>query len=133
MPPRYLETILLLCCVVTMFSSTSAAYSPRRLYCCVEYQEKPVPYQWIKGYKLQSSKEVCNIDAVIFYILKNRKVCATVKDEWVRKALARISSELKNMSSSNTVTGKTLHPDLKGTFNHSNATFSNITSNHNIQ
>ncbi|KAK6302897.1 C-C motif chemokine 20 [Coregonus clupeaformis] len=133
MAPRYLETILFLCCVVTMFSSTSAAYGPRKLYCCVEYQEKPVPYQQIKGYKLQSSKEVCNINAIIFYTLKNKKVCASVKDEWVRKALARLSFKLKKMSGSNTVTGKTPHPDLKGTFNHSNTTFSNITSNHNIQ
>uniref|UniRef100_A0AAZ3QRF6 Chemokine interleukin-8-like domain-containing protein n=1 Tax=Oncorhynchus tshawytscha TaxID=74940 RepID=A0AAZ3QRF6_ONCTS len=90
MAPTYLETILLLCCVGIMFSSTSAAYGPRRLYCCVEYQEKPIPNQQIKGYKLQSSKEVCNIDAIIFYTLKNKKVCATVKDEWVRKALARL-------------------------------------------
>ncbi|XP_038819156.1 C-C motif chemokine 20-like [Salvelinus namaycush] len=105
MAPTYLETILLLCCLVTMFSSTSAAYGPRRLYCCVEYQEKPVPYQQIKGYQLQSSTEVCNIDAIIFYTVKNKKVCATVKDEWVRKALALLSSKLKKMSSSNTVTG----------------------------
>ncbi|XP_035644676.1 C-C motif chemokine 20-like [Oncorhynchus keta] len=120
MAPTYLETILLLCCVVTMFSSTSASYGPRRLYCCVEYQEKPVPDQQIKGYKLQSSKEVCNIDAIIFYTLKNKKVCATVKDEWVRKALARLSAELKKMSSSKTVTGKPPHPDLKETSSHSN-------------
>uniref|UniRef100_A0A4W5JRY0 Chemokine interleukin-8-like domain-containing protein n=1 Tax=Hucho hucho TaxID=62062 RepID=A0A4W5JRY0_9TELE len=89
MASRYLETILL-CCVVTMFSSTSAAYGPRKLYCCVEFQEKPVPYKQIIGYKQQSYKEVCNNDAIIFYTTKSKKVCASIKDEWVRTALARL-------------------------------------------
>uniref|UniRef100_A0A8C8BUF3 Chemokine interleukin-8-like domain-containing protein n=1 Tax=Oncorhynchus tshawytscha TaxID=74940 RepID=A0A8C8BUF3_ONCTS len=95
---RYLETILLLCCIVTMFSSTSAAYGPRKLYCCVEFQEKPVPYTQIIGYKQQSYKEVCNNDAIIFYTTKNKKVCASIKDEWVRTALVRLSSKLKKIS-----------------------------------
>ncbi|XP_041697248.1 C-C motif chemokine 20 [Coregonus clupeaformis] len=98
MASRYLDTILLLCCIVTMLSSTSAAYGPRKLYCCVEYQEKPIPYQQIKGYKQQSYKEVCNNDAIIFYTVKNKKVCASIKDEWVRTALAHLSSKLKKMS-----------------------------------
>ncbi|XP_020323060.1 C-C motif chemokine 20 [Oncorhynchus tshawytscha] len=98
MASRYLETILLLCCIVTMFSSTSAAYGPRKLYCCVEFQEKPVPYTQIIGYKQQSYKEVCNNDAIIFYTTKNKKVCASIKDEWVRTALVRLSSKLKKIS-----------------------------------
>ncbi|CDQ78218.1 unnamed protein product [Oncorhynchus mykiss] len=109
-----------------MFSSTSAAYGPRKLYCCVEFQEKPVPYTKIIGYKQQSYKEVCNNDAIIFYTTKNKKVCASIKDEWL---------QTEEDIHSNTVMAKPPQPTLKGRFTHSDTTFSNrnINSNNPIE
>uniref|UniRef100_A0AAY5L5M0 Chemokine interleukin-8-like domain-containing protein n=1 Tax=Esox lucius TaxID=8010 RepID=A0AAY5L5M0_ESOLU len=87
MAPRYLNVILLLCSLVTMFCQGTREIYPRKLYCCVEYQQQPIPIQNIKGYKMQSSTEVCHIDAIIFYTIKNYKVCANIKDNWVKQAL----------------------------------------------
>ncbi|XP_020323059.1 uncharacterized protein LOC109875214 isoform X1 [Oncorhynchus kisutch] len=124
MASRYLETILLLCCIVTMFSSTSAAYGPRKLYCCVEFQEKPVPYTQIIGYKQQSYKELLYHE----------------EQEGMRQHQGRVgedgsgSSQLQTEEDihSNTVMAKTPQPTLKGRFTHSDTTFSNRNSNSTI-
>ncbi|NP_001290641.1 chemokine (C-C motif) ligand 20 precursor [Esox lucius] len=103
MAPRYLNVILLLCSLVTMFCQGTREIYPRKLYCCVEYQQQPIPIQNIKGYKMQSSTEVCHIDAIIFYTIKNYKVCANIKDNWVKQALDHLSKKLKKLSSENSV------------------------------
>ncbi|KAI4809220.1 hypothetical protein KUCAC02_018126 [Chaenocephalus aceratus] len=85
-----------------------------------------------KGYREQTTKENCNIEAIIFYTVRKNEVCATQKDEWVRKTLELLSSKLKKMSSaaSKTAMRKTVNPALKndgGSFVSTTATFPHTT------
>lgn len=42
-----------------------------------------------------------------FYTVKKIEICATQKDEWVRKTLELLSSKLKKMSKADSVAGET--------------------------
>ncbi|XP_056149864.1 C-C motif chemokine 20-like [Lampris incognitus] len=100
MRPRYMvtATTALLCCILGMLSLTSGVQAAMGNACCTSYTRTPVAFHLIKGFKEQSYREICRIDAIIFYTRRNKKVCASSKDEWVRRALARLSSKLKKMS-----------------------------------
>ncbi|KAL0966374.1 hypothetical protein UPYG_G00294510 [Umbra pygmaea] len=126
MAQRNSRMILLLFSLATMFCLvTSDTYGPKRLSCCVEYQKQPIPFNNIKGYKLQSSLEMCHMDAIIFYTIRNIKVCATIKDAWVQKALGFLSEKLKKMTNSKNVMDKPLH---HAGFFHKNTTSPNESS-----
>ncbi|KAA0718794.1 Testis-specific serine/threonine-protein kinase 5 [Triplophysa tibetana] len=79
-----------------LFGVRGSTYGPLNHACCVKYTRKPLPFGLIKGYIEQSSLEVCRIDAIIFFTKHNKKVCASVKDEWVRETLARLSRVILN-------------------------------------
>ncbi|KAL7879604.1 hypothetical protein SRHO_G00018580 [Serrasalmus rhombeus] len=81
---------LISCGVLCTLSPTTATYGPMNHACCVKYTRKPVAFSLIKGYFEQSSREVCRIDAIIFITKRNKKICASTADDWVRKALARL-------------------------------------------
>uniref|UniRef100_A0A8C2XDN4 Chemokine interleukin-8-like domain-containing protein n=1 Tax=Cyclopterus lumpus TaxID=8103 RepID=A0A8C2XDN4_CYCLU len=89
--------------------------------CCTRYNRKPVPFQRIKGYRQQSTKENCHIEAIIFYTVKKNQICATHKDEWVRKTLELLSSRLKKMSKTGFAAGES------GSFVRTTETFPNST------
>ncbi|XP_053186026.1 C-C motif chemokine 20-like [Scomber japonicus] len=102
-------TTVLLCLVLGLLSPAPAAlgsYSGRG--CCTRYNRKPVPFQRIKGYREQTVIENCRIEAIIFYTIKNLEICATRKDEWVRKNLELLSSKLKKMSKTSTAAGEAI-------------------------
>uniref|UniRef100_A0A3Q0SIR4 Chemokine interleukin-8-like domain-containing protein n=1 Tax=Amphilophus citrinellus TaxID=61819 RepID=A0A3Q0SIR4_AMPCI len=86
MAPRGMITMtaLLLCFILGILSPAPAACNTA---CCTSYSRRPVPFNRIKGYREQSLKENCRIEAIIFYTVANKQVCATRKDEWVRKTL----------------------------------------------
>ncbi|XP_033507189.2 C-C motif chemokine 17-like [Epinephelus lanceolatus] len=92
-------TTVLLCLILGLLGPAPAALgsSTGRL-CCTRYNRKPVPFQRIKGYREQTTKENCHIEAIIFYTIRKNEICATRKDEWVRKTLELLSSKLKKMS-----------------------------------
>ncbi|XP_036410700.1 C-C motif chemokine 20 [Megalops cyprinoides] len=90
--------LLLLACLLSMLSHTATAYGPLNHACCVKYTVKPLPFSTIKGFIEQSSREVCRIDAIIFYTVRNKKVCASAKDEWVKAHLTRLSAKLKTLA-----------------------------------
>uniref|UniRef100_A0A672SI83 Chemokine interleukin-8-like domain-containing protein n=1 Tax=Sinocyclocheilus grahami TaxID=75366 RepID=A0A672SI83_SINGR len=71
---------------------------PLNYACCVKYTRNPLPFGAIKGFIEQSSREVCRIDAIIFFTKNNRKVCASVGDQWVRAALARLRSKITKLT-----------------------------------
>ncbi|XP_055059128.2 C-C motif chemokine 20 [Misgurnus anguillicaudatus] len=81
---------LLLC----LFPQTPAAYGPMNYACCVKYTREPLPFSWIKGYIEQSSREVCRMDAIIFFTKHKKKVCASINDNWVKEILYRLSSKM---------------------------------------
>ncbi|KAL7876472.1 hypothetical protein AOLI_G00114350 [Acnodon oligacanthus] len=99
MSAKGLVAIALISCVVLCsLSPTTATYGPMNHACCVKYTRKPVAFSLIKGYFEQSSREVCRIDAIIFITKRNKKICASTADDWVRKALVRLSDKMKKMS-----------------------------------
>ncbi|KAJ8357035.1 hypothetical protein SKAU_G00198290 [Synaphobranchus kaupii] len=94
---RCLTVALFLGCLLSVLSHNAFAFGPLNHACCVKYTVKPLPISMIKGYVMQSSQEVCRIDAIIFYTVRDRKVCASAKDAWVKTTLAHLSSRLKTL------------------------------------
>ncbi|XP_077077876.1 C-C motif chemokine 20-like [Siphateles boraxobius] len=84
--------------LLILFPHTSAAYGPLNYACCVKYTRNPLPFGVIKGFIEQSSREVCRIDAIIFFTKNNKKVCASVEDQWVKAALARLRSKIAKLT-----------------------------------
>ncbi|KAG9273787.1 C-C motif chemokine 20-like [Astyanax mexicanus] len=93
--------IVVACWVLCTLCPTSAAYGPLTHACCVKYTRTPVPFKLIKGYIEQSSLEVCRINAIIFITKRNKKVCVSAADGWVRDILERLSTKMKKMSKPN--------------------------------
>ncbi|XP_042353367.1 C-C motif chemokine 17-like [Plectropomus leopardus] len=101
-------TTVLLCFILGLLGPAPAALgSNTGKLCCTRYNRKPVPFQRIKGYREQTTKENCHIDAIIFYTIKRNEICATRKDEWVRKTLELLSSKLRKMSKTGPAAGET--------------------------
>ncbi|XP_073704230.1 C-C motif chemokine 20 [Garra rufa] len=84
--------------LLILFPHTSAAYGPMNYACCVKYTRNPLPFGAITGFMEQKSTEVCRIGAIIFLTKNNKKVCASIKDQWVRAALARLRSKLAKLT-----------------------------------
>ncbi|XP_047446020.1 C-C motif chemokine 20-like [Mugil cephalus] len=89
--------------VLSLAPAARGAYTGKS--CCTTYTRKPVPFNRVRGFREQSIRENCNIDAIIFYTVKNKEVCATRKDEWVKTLLKLLSSKLKKMSKTPSVAG----------------------------
>ncbi|XP_051985267.1 C-C motif chemokine 20 [Xyrauchen texanus] len=97
-PIMSLATITLVSCIVlSLVPQTPAAYGPLNYACCVKYTRNPLPFGLIKGFIMQSSREVCRIDAIIFFT-KHKKVCASAEDEWVRAALSRLKARINKLA-----------------------------------
>ncbi|XP_070701601.1 C-C motif chemokine 20-like [Pempheris klunzingeri] len=137
MAPRGMITVttILLCLMLSLLTPAPAARSHIGKACCTRHNRKPVPFQRIKGYREQTTKENCHIDAIIFYTVKKNEICATQKDEWVRKTLELLSSKLKRMSKASSAAGETqmnksVTPpfiDGRGSFFSTTETFPNST------
>ncbi|XP_030015833.1 C-C motif chemokine 20-like [Sphaeramia orbicularis] len=101
MAPRGMitTTTVLLCFVLGLLNPAPAASrSHTSRSCCTKYFRKPVPINRITGYMEQHREENCRIEAIIFYTVMKKEICATREDEWVRKILASLSTRLKKMS-----------------------------------
>ncbi|XP_048845314.1 C-C motif chemokine 20 [Brienomyrus brachyistius] len=100
---RSLATIALSVCLLVQFFQSGEAYRPLNHACCVKYTRRPLPFRLIKGYVVQSSLEVCRIDAIIFVTMKNHKVCASPEDDWVKTAIFCLSEKIDGMTNSGEV------------------------------
>ncbi|XP_068557515.1 C-C motif chemokine 20-like [Cebidichthys violaceus] len=109
MTPRgTIATAALLCFLLALLGPAPAALGSRTgKACCTSYNRRPVPFQRIKGYREQTSRESCHIEAIIFYTVKKKEICATRRDEWVRKILELLSSKLKKISKTGSAAGET--------------------------
>ncbi|XP_066565070.1 C-C motif chemokine 20 [Amia ocellicauda] len=84
--------------ILSIIFVQSFAYGPMTHDCCIKYTQKPVPLKAIKGFVEQSSLEVCRIDAIIFHTIAEKKICANGKEAWVKRALKKLSSRLKQLA-----------------------------------
>ncbi|XP_037312963.1 C-C motif chemokine 20-like [Pungitius pungitius] len=100
---RIAVTTVLLCFILALLGPAPAALgSQAGKACCMSYNRKPVPFQRIRGYKEQTTRENCHIEAIVFYTVKKNAICATRKDKWVRRNLELLSLKLKKMSKAGT-------------------------------
>ncbi|MBN3326756.1 CCL20 protein, partial [Atractosteus spatula] len=76
--------------LAVLMTLTSVAESQSPVSCCVSYSEKPIPLKIIKDYRIQDTKEYCNINAVLFLTVRGRQICANPKDKWVMTAIQKI-------------------------------------------
>ncbi|XP_031137224.1 C-C motif chemokine 26-like [Sander lucioperca] len=120
-------TTVLLCFILGLLGPTPAALgSHMGKACCTRYNRRPVPFQRIKGYREQTTKENCHIEAIIFYTVKKNEICATRRDEWVRKTLELLSSKLRKMSRTDSDAGES-NREAGGSFISTTEDFQNST------
>ncbi|CAG5896848.1 C-C motif chemokine 20-like [Menidia menidia] len=108
MAPRSTTLAAALCCFILATLGPGPAecdYANRG--CCTSYSRNPVPFRNIVGYKEQTIKENCRMEAIIFYTIKGNAICADEKDEWVKKTLKFLSIKLKRMSKSRLIASGT--------------------------
>uniref|UniRef100_A0A668VJ55 Chemokine interleukin-8-like domain-containing protein n=1 Tax=Oreochromis aureus TaxID=47969 RepID=A0A668VJ55_OREAU len=90
MAPRAMVTLMSL-----LLFHTGHAKCPyeQSMLCKLQANMKPVPLNCIKGYKVQYSDN-CHIEAITFYTVANKQVCANLKAEWVRETLEILQYEM---------------------------------------
>ncbi|MEE6500897.1 hypothetical protein FKM82_003977 [Ascaphus truei] len=78
----YINNLAVLCILALGLLYFTNAAQAGVYDCCYTYSKKPLPVRLIKGFTMQNSYEVCDIDAIIF-ITKKFRVCANPKEQWV--------------------------------------------------
>ncbi|XP_072110748.1 C-C motif chemokine 20-like [Mobula birostris] len=66
--------------------------------CCLRYSQSRLPFRLISGFVMQQSNEMCDIDAVIFYTIGGRAICANPEERWVKRTLHFLSKKLEELS-----------------------------------
>nr|XP_023674322.1 C-C motif chemokine 20-like [Paramormyrops kingsleyae]XP_023674323.1 C-C motif chemokine 20-like [Paramormyrops kingsleyae] len=97
---RSLVTVALSFCLLAEVPQSSEAYRPVNHACCVKYTRRPLPFRLIKGYMVQSSLEVCRMDAIIFVTMRNQKVCASPEHDWVKTTISCLSEKVDVLTNS---------------------------------
>ncbi|KAJ8011593.1 hypothetical protein DPEC_G00059860 [Dallia pectoralis] len=69
---------LLVVLAVGLFANSEAQKG-----CCTRYSIGRMPIDRIRGYSIQTIKNHCNIDAIIFHTIQQRKVCVDPAKDWV--------------------------------------------------
>ncbi|XP_034039072.1 C-C motif chemokine 20a.3 [Thalassophryne amazonica] len=75
-----IKGLILLLTICLSDVCTSAAYHSHG--CCRQYTRGKIPLNNIKGYSVQTVKEMCPINAIIFHT-KRGKVCTNPAFDWV--------------------------------------------------
>lgn len=73
--------------------------------CCIAHFKTPIPVAVFKRFTIQSSGEMCEIDAIIFSTFKGRKVCTDPKDAWVKRAMRFLRKKKKKNKKKKNKTG----------------------------
>ncbi|XP_069753951.1 C-C motif chemokine 20-like [Narcine bancroftii] len=92
---KLVHAVMFLLIVLSMFRD-SAVNSYRS--CCLAHSRSRLPQKLISGYAEQNSNEICEIDAIIFYTIGGRAVCANPRHHWVKRTLNFLSKKLHKMS-----------------------------------
>ncbi|XP_030608632.1 C-C motif chemokine 20-like [Archocentrus centrarchus] len=77
---------------VCLTANTSAAYR----YCCRRYMIGRLRESDIKGYSVQTVKEMCPIDAIIFHTKKG-KACTNPALKWVMDAVDHLRTKAQKV------------------------------------
>ncbi|XP_033894126.2 C-C motif chemokine 20-like [Acipenser ruthenus] len=66
--------------------------------CCYSYSIKPLHCSRIRGYTIQTTKDACNIDAIVFHSIGNRNICANPLDKWVMDRIECLNRRVDNIN-----------------------------------
>ncbi|XP_067084019.1 C-C motif chemokine 19-like [Osmerus mordax] len=69
--------------------------------CCLKVSDREIPRQLVRSYQHQHLGQGCSLDAVIFVTKKNRFLCATPGQPWVRDLINHVDHLTKKCRSSN--------------------------------
>ncbi|KAF3699280.1 C-C motif chemokine 20 [Channa argus] len=84
-PSVMVITLLTVCLLAT---HTSAVYPE----CCRRYMTVKLPFGAIKGYSVQTVREMCPINAIIFHTKKG-KACTNPALDWVMDYVNRVRNK----------------------------------------
>ncbi|XP_078058928.1 C-C motif chemokine 20-like [Mustelus asterias] len=73
--------------MLNMMGTSPFADAQSPVDCCLSHSKKPIPPRLIIGYVRQFANELCTINAVIFYTIKGRKICANPNEDWVQRII----------------------------------------------
>ncbi|KAJ0058819.1 hypothetical protein NL108_000542 [Boleophthalmus pectinirostris] len=97
-PMSIITATTILLCLTQTDSAREKVSVPGAQGCCMSYTRSPVPFHRIIGVKTQSAQENCDLDAIIFETVKKNKICADIRDAWVRRILNMLSERLKKLA-----------------------------------
>ncbi|XP_040027973.1 C-C motif chemokine 20a.3 [Gasterosteus aculeatus] len=64
--------------------------------CCRSYMTSRIPFSRIKGYSVQTMKEMCSINAIIFHTMKG-KGCTDPALNWVMQYVNRLRDKAQQV------------------------------------
>ncbi|XP_031599607.2 C-C motif chemokine 20-like [Oreochromis aureus] len=93
-------TIKAMVIVITLTICLTANTSDGYRYCCRRYMIGRLRDFEIKGYSVQTIKEMCPIDAIIFHTKKG-KACTNPALKWVMDAVDRLRTKAQKVHQNN--------------------------------
>ncbi|XP_053294276.1 C-C motif chemokine 20a.3 [Pleuronectes platessa] len=86
-------TLLTFCLLATETSAVNYA-------CCRRYMKFKLPFHVIRGYSVQTRKDMCPIDAIIFHT-KRGQACADPTLGWVMDYIDRVRTKAQMVHNKN--------------------------------
>ncbi|KAA0718692.1 C-C motif chemokine 4 [Triplophysa tibetana] len=83
-------TVILLVLALSAFCTDASALS-----CCRKYTQTRIHMSLIRGFSIQSNKEHCHLDAVIFHIYGGRNICTDPSKPWVTENIRKLREKVE--------------------------------------
>uniref|UniRef100_A0A8C7HW83 Chemokine (C-C motif) ligand 20a, duplicate 3 n=1 Tax=Oncorhynchus kisutch TaxID=8019 RepID=A0A8C7HW83_ONCKI len=88
--------VLLVLLAVGLFLSFCSIGFPRG--CCTSYSQGRMDIRLILGFSIQTVKDGCNIDAIIFHTVRGRFPCMDPTKGWVMKAVRKLRERAEQLN-----------------------------------
>ncbi|ALE14726.1 F15 [Felid gammaherpesvirus 1] len=79
--------------IVLFFLCCGETYSSDSSDCCLRHSTRPIPFKVLQSYQHQLPTIGCHLNAIVFYTVKRRTICANPGDKWVRLAMKFIDKK----------------------------------------
>ncbi|XP_048383989.1 C-C motif chemokine 19-like [Stegostoma tigrinum] len=80
---------VLLLCAIAWHTCEGGRGDDGAFDCCLDVSHKMIPRRIVAACKVQDASMGCRISAVIITTVKNRKLCAPLGPQWVKRLLKR--------------------------------------------
>ncbi|XP_053186679.1 C-C motif chemokine 20a.3 [Scomber japonicus] len=92
---------LVFCLAICLLASNTSAGSHS---CCRRYMKGRLPFKVIRGYSVQSLRENCPINAIIFHTKNGGKVCTNPALSWVMDYVNSLRNKAQKVHNDTTQT-----------------------------